>query len=172
MTREQLEHIIRASAAIISSDEVVIIGSQSILGAVPLPPSPVLTRSIEADVFTFRSPEDAAVIEGAIGEGSLFHNTFGYYAHGVGEETAVLPPGWKQRLIRVQTPATRGATGLCLDPKDLAAAKLAAGRESDLEFVREMLVHKVVSSDALRERAAALPPPHQALALERLKHLT
>src|SRR5262245_51590105 len=115
MTREQLEHILRASAAITGATEVVVIGSQSILGEYSHPPSPVLTQSIEADVFTFRSPEDAVLIDGSIGEGSLFHTTFGYYAHGVGEETAVLPTGWKDRLVRVKTPGTGGATGLCLE---------------------------------------------------------
>ncbi len=27
--------------------------------------------------------------------------TFGYYAHGVGPETAKAPAGWEQRLVRV-----------------------------------------------------------------------
>ncbi len=33
MNRSQLEHIIRASAAILGTDQFVIVGSQSILGA-------------------------------------------------------------------------------------------------------------------------------------------
>ena len=35
---------------------------------------------------------------GAIGESSMFHDTFGYYAQGVLETTAVLPTGWRARL--------------------------------------------------------------------------
>jgi len=42
-----------------------------------------LLRSCEADVFTFRNPKDADLIDGSIGEGSPFHETFGYYAQGV-----------------------------------------------------------------------------------------
>ena len=37
MTREELEHIIRASADVTDQYEFVIVGSQSILGAVPRP---------------------------------------------------------------------------------------------------------------------------------------
>ena len=35
-------------------------------------------------------PELAELIEGAIGEGSPFHDQFGYYAQGVGPETAII----------------------------------------------------------------------------------
>jgi hypothetical protein len=38
MKRTELEHIIRASADIAQDDEIVVIGSQSILGQFPEPP--------------------------------------------------------------------------------------------------------------------------------------
>jgi hypothetical protein len=49
MTREELEHIIRASAAVTGQYEFVIVGSQSILGPVPNP-NAVFTVSMEADI--------------------------------------------------------------------------------------------------------------------------
>ena len=91
MNREQLEHVIRAAAANADTDQIVIVGSQSILGAYPEVPHPVLCRSMEADVFPLESPQNSILIDGAIGERSIFHETFGYYAHGVAPETAVLP---------------------------------------------------------------------------------
>jgi len=45
------------------------------------------------------APEKADIIDGCIGELSPFHETFGYYAHGIGPETAVLPAKWKTRLV-------------------------------------------------------------------------
>ncbi len=51
------------------------------LGQFPDAPADLLV-SIEADVFTFRNADDAELIEGSIGEGSPFHQTFGYCAHG------------------------------------------------------------------------------------------
>ena len=92
MTREELEHIIRASGDITDQYEFVIGGNQSILGAVPRPED-VFTVSMEADIYPLQAPELADRIDGAIGEGSQFHETYGYYAQGVGPETACLPAG-------------------------------------------------------------------------------
>ena len=63
-------------------------------------------------MFTFRDPADADLIDGSIGEGSPFHQTFGYYAHGVAEETAVLPGGWwKERLVVLRNANTARRAG-------------------------------------------------------------
>ena len=59
------------------------------------------------------TPERAILIDGAIGEGSYFHEQFGYYAQGVGPETAVLPEGWESRLVGVGNERTSGSTGWC-----------------------------------------------------------
>lgn len=151
MKRNELEHILRAAAEITGADRIVVIGSQAILGQFPDAPGELLT-SIEADLLTLRSASDAEVIDGAIGEASLFHQTYGYYAHGVGEEAAVLPGGWKDRLIPLQTGATGGATGLCLECHDLAIAKLVAGRPKDVEFVTALLRNGLASAAKLHER--------------------
>lgn len=156
MKRSELEHIIRAAAGITGANEFVVIGSQAVLGQYPDAPPP-LTISMEADVFTFRSPEDAELIDGSIGEESPFHRTFGYYAHGVGETTAVLPEGWKARLIPLRTPNTGGAAGLCLEAHDLAVSKLAAGREKDLEYVAALLAHGLAQAAVVRHRLAVTP---------------
>jgi hypothetical protein len=102
MTREELEHIIRASGDITNQYEFVIIGSQSILGPIPNPPK-VFSVSMEADIYPLNDPTLAEKIEGAIGEGSHFHQTFGYYAEGVGPDTAILPKDWLSRVHRIQT---------------------------------------------------------------------
>lgn len=133
MTREELEHIIRASGEITNQYEFVIVGSQSILGSIPNPEE-VFTVSMEADIYPLQLPELADRIDGAIGEGSQFHEQFGYYAQGVGPETAVLPKDWMQRVHRVQNGNTNNRVGYCLDVIDLFLAKAAAGREKDREF--------------------------------------
>ena len=156
MTRQQLEHIIRASANIADDDEIVIIGSQAILGQFPNAPAE-LRVSVEADVFPKNHPERWDLIDGSIGEGSPFHATFGYYAQGVSEETATLPSGWKQRLVVVRNANTRGATGLCLEVHDLTISKYVAGREKDDHFVREAIGHGLVEPTVLLARLAATP---------------
>jgi hypothetical protein len=156
MTRQQLEHVIRACATIADDDEIVIIGSQSILGQFPDAPQE-LRISVEADVFPRNHPERWDLIDGSIGEGSPFHAAFGYYAQGVAEDTATLPAGWRDRLVPVHNPNTRGATGLCLEPHDLVISKYVAGREKDDHFVRAALEHRLVDPDVLRARLAVTP---------------
>lgn len=173
MTRAQLEHILRAAAGITGADEFVIVGSQAVLGSYPNAPRP-LTNSMEADLFTFRSPEDSNLIDGSIGEDSPFHQTFGYCAHGIGEETSTLPRGWKDRLVPVKSENTGGATGLCLEVHDLAVAKLAAGREKDLEYVSALFKHGLVDERVVRDRLGQtdLPAEQLQLCLQRLDRLS
>ncbi len=109
MRREELEHIIRASAELTQEKDIVVVGSQAILAGHPDAP-PGMLMSIEADVFPRTHPERAAVIDGAIGEGSPFHETFGYYAHGVGPDAAKAPAGWEDRLVALSNENTHGAT--------------------------------------------------------------
>jgi hypothetical protein len=137
MKRSDLEHLIRAAGAIADDTDIVVIGSQSILGQFPDAPAKLLA-SAEADLFPLHRPERADLIDGSIGEGSQFHELFGYYAQGVGERTATLPSGWQSRFVRVANPNTRGVCGLCLEVNDLAISKYVAGREKDLEFTREL----------------------------------
>lgn len=110
---------------------------------------------MEADVFPLHAPERSIVIDAAIGELSLFHQTLGYYAHGVDPTTAVLPDGWESRLIRIENQNTMGAIGWCLDANDLAFSKLAAGRERDLNVVRIRFQNQLASIDVIRERVQA-----------------
>jgi hypothetical protein len=153
LNRAQLEHVIRAAATISGDTEIVVVGSQAILGAFPEAP-PELLVSADVDVYPRNHPERADLIEGSIGELSPFHETYGYYAQGVGEGTAVLPAGWGSRLVAVATPA---GTGLCLEPHDLVVAKYVAGREKDRDYVRAALRHRLVARDTLLERLAGTP---------------
>lgn len=109
---------------------------------------------MEADVYPRDHPERADLIDGAIGELSHFHQTHGYYAHGVGPETATLPEGWEQRLVPV--PA-EGAVGLCLELHDLVLSKYVAGREKDREFVRAAIEHRMVRQEVLASRIELMP---------------
>lgn len=156
MLRAALEHVIRAASSIADDREIVVVGSQSILGTYPDAPAALL-RSIEADVYPRNEPGRAIVIDGGIGEGSLFHSTFGYYAHGVGPETAIVGPGWESRLVRLENENTHGAIGWCLEPHDAIAAKLVAGRDHDVAFAAEAIRAELVERSTIGNRIAGLP---------------
>lgn len=156
MNREDLEHIIRAAADITNEYEFVIVGSQSILGPIPDPPD-VFKMSAEADIYPLNATQKADAIDAAIGEGSHFHETFGYYAQGVGPDTAVLPAGWEKRLQRVQTPGTNGRVGYCLDVLDLFMSKAAAARDKDRVFCIALMQHRFVQPESALEAVAQMP---------------
>ena len=158
MKREDLEHVIRAAGAVAATDRLVILGSQAILGSDPHPPS-ALTASLEVDVYPLDDPGKADLIDGSIGELSPFHDAFGYFAHGVGPETARLPKRWKDRLVTIQNENTHAVAGLCLHPTDLAIGKLIAGRPKDLDYVWTMLNYRIVSEEDLRILLPELDQP-------------
>lgn len=162
MTREELEHIIRACGEVTDQYEFVIVGSQSILGSVPRPES-VFTVSMEADIYPLQAPELADRIDGAIGEGSQFHETYGYYAQGVGADTATLPSDWMHRVHRVQNSNTNDRIGYCLDVLDLFLAKAAAGREKDREFCTALLTYGHVVPARVLELVPLMPLAEQQL---------
>jgi len=151
MKRSELEHIIRASGEFSGDDEIIIIGSQAILGQFPDAPIRLLS-SMEADVYPKNKPEKADKVDGAIGEGSSFHELHGYYAQGVGERTAVLPKDWESRLIVLTNENTNGITGYCLEVHDLAISKLIAMRPKDLEFVQELVRHDMIEEQTMLRR--------------------
>ena len=154
-----MEHIIRAAGAIAEVDELMILGSQAILGTYPEAPADILV-SQEVDLYPLDDPEKADLIDGSIGELSPFHEQFGYYAHGVGPETAILPHRWRERLVPLRNENTHGVTGYCLSPPDLAISKLLAGRDKDLSFVSALLRHRLVNIDQINELLDELPEPH------------
>ena len=172
MRRDQLEHAIRTACQIIGHDAVVVVGSQSILGSFAedeLPPE--ATMSVEIDILPVVDDSDetarlADLIEGVAGEWSLFEERHGFSIDGVDLETAVLPNGWRDRLVKVQnvnTAAPSGEpqyTGWCLDKEDLCVAKLCALREKDQNFVAALLGAGLVDAGVIAKRLPEVPKAH------------
>lgn len=166
MRRVDLEHVVAVAAQISDEVEFVVIGSQAVL-AVDDPP-PELLRSMEVDIYPRNAPEKAEAIDGSLGDGSPFHRAYGYYAHGVGPETAKAPTGWQDRLIAISIPprpaSSKEAVALCLEAHDLVLAKCARGEDRDWEFAEDALAAGLVSLETLLERADDLPLPEDSRA--------
>jgi hypothetical protein len=127
MTREELEHVLCAAAAIASENSLVVAGCQAVPLAFPNAAAALLV-SREVDIYPALHPERAELIDRAIGALSSFDETFGYHADGVGSETAVAPSDWidraslhyighdyvqvllKERMIDIRTLQTRMAS--------------------------------------------------------------
>lgn len=137
MKRADVEHVLRAAAAIVQENSFVVVGSQAILLAFPHAPDE-LRVSRELDLYPALHPEKADLIDGAIGAMSSFDQTFGYYADGVGPDTAVMPDDWhsREKLYYIGE-----VTVICPEVHDLAVSKCVAGRDKDADFVRALFKH-------------------------------
>jgi hypothetical protein len=169
MRRDQLEHAIRTACQIIGRPEVIVVGSQAILGTFREDELPgQATMSGEVDILPIAdSNEETAQladrIEGVAGELSPFEQLHGFSIDGVDLQTSALPEGWRDRLVKVQNANTAGPadglqfTGWCLDKEDLCVAKLCALREKDQNFVSELLRAGLVDSGLIATRLATVP---------------
>ena len=157
MKRSEFDHAVRAAAGVLGVHEIIVIGSQAVHASLG-PEIPVeAQRSVEVDVVPIGDAGGALadLVDGSIGEASMFHETFGYYAQGVSEKTAVLPAGWRDRLVRYETPATNGNVAWCLELHDLWISKAIAGRPKDDEFCRALLAQHLVDAETLVRRLDA-----------------
>lgn len=176
MRRDQLEHAILTACQIIGHREVIVVGSQAILGTFREEDLPAAaTMSIEVDILPIADDNDetarlADLIEGIAGEMSPFEETHGFSIDGVDLETSVLPAGWRDRLVRVQnvnTAAPSGEpqfTGWCVNAADLCVAKLCAFRDKDRNFVAALLGANLVNPDEIGRRLPTVDVRHQAKA--------
>lgn len=174
MRKDQLEHAIRTACQILERAEVIVVGSQAILGTFNEKQLPaVATISREVDILPIANSEADVLamvdlLEGVAGELSTFEETHGFSIDGVDLNTAKLPEGWRERLVRVQNanmapPGGRPQfTGWCLEPHDLCAAKLCALREKDINFVSALLNAGLVDAEILAERLSTVPDRHRA----------
>jgi hypothetical protein len=168
MRRDQLEHAIRTACQIIGRPEVIVVGSQSILGTFREDQLPAdATMSVEIDILPIadgnaETERLADLIEGVAGESSPFEELHGFSIDGVDLSTSALPTGWRSRLVKVQNVNTAGPdgepqyTGWCLDKEDLCVAKLCAFREKDQNFVSALVRSALVDRETILCRLTAV----------------
>lgn len=176
MRRDQLEHAIRTACQIIGRPEVIVVGSQAILGTFREDQLPAdATMSVEVDILPIADDNDetarlANLIEGVAGEFSPFEELHGFSIDGVDLTTSALPVGWRDRLVKVQNANTAAPdgepqyAGWCLDKEDLCVAKLCAFREKDQNFVAALVRSALVSRQTILTRLATVDERYRGAA--------
>ncbi len=152
MKKREVDHVLRAAGRITGDTQFVIIGSQSLHGKFPDLPD-LICVSAEVDIIAKNLPSRTEWLN-VIGAASPFHEEFGYYADPVDEKTAVLPKGWRGRLVNLPEGDTEGARALCLDPHDLAISKYIAAREKDRVFTAALVQRGLLERKVLLDRLA------------------
>ncbi len=157
MRLRSLNRLVSAALALSECSTLLVLGSSSIFASFPELDSEdgPWETTYDADLLLEPIDKDTAAILGeSIGNRSLHHNKYGFYADILHPSiTDPFPPGWKDRLV----PLDGFPNVWALDPHDLGMVKLCVGREKDLELVRALLQMKKLECAKLRERFRSLP---------------
>lgn len=161
LRREQVAHLVRAAAGITNEGTLVLLGTGAVIAQLKAPP-PELTATRKVDLYAPGVSDPAAMsrlVNAAIGEGTPFDDLFGYFAHGAGQDAAILPHDWRLRARPVKLPGAPGITCICPDADDVALGKLCAWQENDRRWLEAAWRVRLLGADALRERAKAISDP-------------
>lgn len=153
------------AGAVSLQSRIVVLGSSSLLASFADlgEPGNLLVTTYDADLLIAEMDDLTAKALGEIiGEDSLFREHFGYYADLLRLAiTDVLPRGWESRLVPLA-----GCEGvLCLEPHDLAVAKLRAGRPKDLALLKALVATDRLNAGIIRERLGKTPMPEAAIVI-------
>jgi hypothetical protein len=161
MEVHKVDHILRAAGAVTGQMRFGLIGSASIFAwRADVPEEMALTR--EADLFACDVDEETAEriadeLDASLGQSSPFDETYGYYCDGVGPQTAILPSDWRNRAKPYSSPNTGHVVAIVPHPNDVALAKLCAGREKDMDWLKVAARHAIIDLDVMRANLAKLP---------------
>ena len=131
--------------------EYVVVGSLSILGVVRGRDIPArMLMSIDVDCYTRRDPGRIFDLNRALGEGSAFEASHGFYLDPISPAAPTLPENWEHRLIRV--PLDNGIVIFFLDPNDAAVSKYARCEPRDREWIQAGLKAGLLSVPIIESR--------------------
>ncbi|MDA0766587.1 MAG: hypothetical protein O3A87_08290 [Verrucomicrobia bacterium] len=156
-----LHRALQAAAKAYGRDRFVVVGSAAILATHPDAPD-YIRRSADIDMFPLPAVVGTDMENGdhLVGQGSKFEREHHFYVERLGDWTMLTQPaGWLERCVVV---STKGVTGYCLHPLDLAYNKTEAGRAKDILYVAG-LIHEGYLTAADLENFIRSHCPHEEL---------
>lgn len=97
-------------------------------------------------------------VSGFFGEGTRFHQTYGFYIDGVSPRTAPLPDGWEKRAVFREVKngdATITAIAPCVE--DLAVSKLRRHAEKDINWIEACIASRGLDLQKVSESIRTAP---------------
>jgi hypothetical protein len=151
MELSDLQELFGHARRLTSHTEFVVVGSLSILGVVQASEVPArMLMSIDVDWFTRQDPARIFELKAALGEGSVFEATHGFYLDPISPSVPTLPENWQYRLIRV--PLDDDIVAFFLDPNDAAVSKYARCEPRDREWIQSGLEAGLLSIPIIESR--------------------
>ena len=180
MQRASIDHILRAAAGATGQAKFVLVGSAAVIVRLKHVPLNMMYTP-EIDIYA-PDAEDveltSELIDGSIGQGSRFHDEFGYYGDGVSPATAKMPADWISRAIEYRPAESPDIVAIVPDPEDVGLAKLAAWREKDQAWLTEAVNAGAISLPKMAGRLRTMPrpnaegnPPSHGILADRLRAL-
>jgi hypothetical protein len=168
-------------AELFKDDAVIVVGSQAALVGWPTPPEAMRnTPEIDLYVAHIRQWEEANSsgwnysdellgeiahdeVTGVFGEGTPFHQSFGFFIDGVSPRTAALPEGWEKRAVFREVKngnATIVAIAPCIE--DLAVAKIRRLADKDVAWIEACIAARGLDLQKVAEGIRTAPGYDQA----------
>lgn len=150
-------HVARALSEITGRKELVVVGSAAVIAAmVELNGNDFGTEDV--DIFSLDGDDEERFTDEAenIGRDTIFHETFGYYADGVGPRTAIMPADWKTRAEARKIPGAPGVVLWVPEVNDVALAKLCAWRDKDIQWLKIAVKEGVIEPGVMASRLSNL----------------
>lgn len=143
MKRAHLFTLFEQARRLTGHHDYVVVGSLAILGTQDEAELPAdMSMSIDIDCYTKTDPGRILDLQQALGEGSEFHKTHGFFLDPVSPSLPTLPPGWEQRMSTLEQDGLRL---WFLDPDDTAISKYARSQANDLRWIRAGLLSGLIS---------------------------
>jgi hypothetical protein len=151
MELKNLQELFSEARRLTNHSEYVIVGSLSILGVLQQGEVPArMLMSIDVACYTRQDPERIHELKDALGAGSAFEATHGFYLDPISPKLPTLPEQWEFRLLRV---ALQDGIALhFLDPNDAAVSKYARCEPRDREWIRAGLDAGLISGPIVANR--------------------
>jgi hypothetical protein len=150
MNLSDLRELFEQARKLVNHSEFVVVGSLSILGVARGSVPARMLMSIDVDCFTRQDPPRVFELKDALGQGSAFEATHGYYLDPISPKVPTLPEQWESRLVRV--PLDERIVAYFLDPNDAAISKYARGDPRDREWIRAGLAAELLSASIIENR--------------------
>jgi len=155
MRKSEVENLLMKCAEVSWKTEFVIIGSQAIHGTLADPNIDAVVRSPDLDFYPkagySSQNNDYEAMMHEVGQDSVYHEETGTFIEAVSMTLARFPSGWEERTVREVIGSIEVADGeqrevavIYPEIHDLTVAKLAIGRDKDLEFLQGVIDLKLV----------------------------
>ncbi|HMK80027.1 MAG TPA: DUF6036 family nucleotidyltransferase [Xanthobacteraceae bacterium] len=162
MQKKSIDHILRAASEVTKQTKFVLVGSAAVIARLKHVPLEMMYTP-EIDIYAPDADDvelASELIDGNIGQGSQFHNQFGYYGDGVSPETAKMPKDWRVRALEYTSAECPGVVALVPEENDVALAKVVAWRDKDQAWLHEGVRSGILSVRQMAARVDLMPPPN------------